>query len=527
MRKATSTAVHLASSHVIVTCATLAATILFVGLGSQVIPSALSGVPLPPSSSMAKVAFLLNIAIILVGWRRSKDLAEALKAYEEAQSAANRNANTDSTTGLDNRRQFVRALAEAVGRRSKGALLLLDLDHFKRVNDLHGHFVGDELLRRVAGILREAAPDAQSIARIGGDEFTVLLTEATAAQAEAVASEILSALRSPVEVDNTRVQVSTSVGLATLQGCSSGEMVLRRSDVALYAAKGQGRNRLAWFDKELERELSERIQFEEDLRGGIERSEFLPFFQPLIDLNSRELVGFEALARWDSPTRGLLDAERFIEPAERSGLIGPIGFMVFEKALQEAGNWPAHLKLAVNISTAQFRDHTLAEQIVKLLTVHGFPARRLELEISEATVLENREQALAIVGSLRNLGISISLDDFGTGYASLARVQELPLDRIKIDKSFINAIVKSDRTAAIVETIANLGHTLKVPITAEGVESERIREARDGLGCTEAQGWLFGRAISAEAVHAFLSAKDTAEMSERFASSGGRSARLK
>jgi EAL domain-containing protein (putative c-di-GMP-specific phosphodiesterase class I) len=280
--------------------------------------------------------------------------------------------------------------------------------------------------------------------------------------------------------------------------------VLRHSDVALYAAKRAGRNGHAWFDEELERELAARLKLEEDIRTGIRVGEFVPFFQPLVDLASRQIIGFEALARWRSPTRGLQEAETFIETAERTGLVGPLTMSVLEQALKEARAWPAHLKLAVNVSPVQFRDPTLAEQILKLLAMSGFPANRLEVEITEGSLLEDREQVLTIIHSLKNVGISISLDDFGTGYASLAQVNRLPLDRIKIDKSFITTIVKSEQTAAIVSTIAGLGHNLDVPITAEGVESEQIQNALADFGCSEAQGWLFGRPISADAVRNFL-----------------------
>jgi diguanylate cyclase (GGDEF)-like protein len=281
----------------------------------------------------------------------------------------------------------VRALLEAVELRAKGSLLLLDLDHFKRVNDLHGHFVGDELLRSVAETLKRAAPDGECVARMGGDEFAILLTGVRAGNAERAAGSIVAELREPVEIERVQVYISASIGIAALQGCGSGETALRRSDVALYAAKAKGRNCISWFDQQLERELADRVRFEEDLRLGIERGELVPFFQPLIDLESRDLVGFEALARWNSPTRGLLEAQRFIPVAERSGLIGPLSLNVLEQALCEARSWPAHLKLAVNVSPAQFRDHTLAEQIAKLLTVTGFPGGRLEVEITEAAVL--------------------------------------------------------------------------------------------------------------------------------------------
>ena len=213
------------------------------------------------------------------------------------------------------------------------------------------------------------------------------------------------------------------------------------------------------------------------------------------------MVGFEALARWRSPTRGFLEAEAFIEVAESTGLIGPLTFSVMEQALKEARDWPAHLKIAVNISPVQFRDAALAEQIIKVLDRDRLPgAAGWRSRSPKARCSRTASRCSTIIQSLKNVGVSISLDDFGTGYASLAQVNTLPVDRIKIDKSFISTIVKSEQTAAIVSTIANLGHTLNVPITAEGVESEQIRARIDKFGCSEAQGWLFGRAVSAETV---------------------------
>jgi predicted signal transduction protein with EAL and GGDEF domain len=332
----------------------------------------------------------------------------------------------------------------------------------------------------------------------------MLLPSSSDDEAEEIARKILAALSSPVLIEGAQIQVTASIGFSRLADCKDDEAVLRHSDVALYAAKRAGRNGFAWFDEELERELTDRLKLEEDIRKGVKAGEFVPYFQPLVDLKSREIIGFEALARWRSPSRGLVEAETFIETAERTGLIGPLTLCVLEQALKEARGWPAHLKLAVNVSPVQFRDALLAEHILKLLATTGFPASRLEIEITEGSLLEDRDQVLTIIRSLKNVGVSISLDDFGTGYASLAQVNRLPLDRIKIDKSFITTIVKSEQTAAIVSTIAGLGHNLEVPITAEGVESEQIRNALADFGCAEAQGWLFGRPISAEAVRSFL-----------------------
>ena len=521
LRRSKSKAVRLAGSHVITTCATIAAILMFVALGSQVVPAALLGARLPDSASTLKVAFLLNIAIILFGWRRSKDLREALEAYEAAERLAQRNANTDPATGLANRRELMRSLEDALGARAGGVFLVLDLDHFKRVNDLYGHLAGDKVLLRVAEVSKTFAPLDACCARTGGDEFAMLLPSSDEATAEEIARKILSALAAPVLIEGSQIQVTASIGFSRLDDCGDEEAVLRHSDVALYAAKRSGRNSFAWFDEELERELTDRLKLEEGIRRGIKTGEFVPFFQPLVDLASRQIIGFEALARWRSPDRGLVEAESFIETAERTGLIGPLTMSVLEQALKEARAWPAHLKLAVNISPVQFRDPLLAENILKLLATSGFPPSRLELEITEGSLLEDRDQVLTIIRSLKNVGVSISLDDFGTGYASLAQVNRLPLDRIKIDKSFITTIVKSEQTAAIVSTIAGLGHNLEVPITAEGVESEQIRNLLSDFGCAEAQGWLFGRPISAEAVRSFLAmgSGETAKSSEQQAAS--------
>jgi diguanylate cyclase (GGDEF)-like protein len=502
------TAVRIASSHLITSCATAAAIILFVALGSQILGSMLGGVPITPHDSALSVAFLLNIAIILFGWRRSKDLREALEAYDKAERLAERNANTDPATGLANRRELMRALAITLEARSSGVVLLLDLDLFKRVNDLHGHLAGDKLLAKVAETLMSEAPEGACCARIGGDEFAVLLDGASAKEAERFAQAIVSRMSRPTDLGNVQVFVSVSIGLAQVRRLQKEEDVLRESDFALYAAKRAGRNCYAWFDPELERELTDRVKLEDDIRKGIENGEFIPFFQPLIDLASRELVGFEALARWRSPDRGFLEAETFIEAAEKTGLIGPLTMSVVEQALKEARNWPSHLKIAINVSPVQFRDPQLAQHIMRIATEAGFPAHRLEVEITEASLLEDRDQVLATIGSLKNVGISISLDDFGTGYASLAQVNTLPIDRIKIDKSFISTIVKSEQTAAIVNTITNLGHTLNVPITAEGIESEQVRNELGKFGCAEGQGYLFGRPLSADTVRTFLEMKD-------------------
>ena len=487
------TSYQLASSHLVTTCATLAALILFVLVGAKVLPGAI-GLAAAGQPALG-VAFLLNIAIILFGWRRASELKDTLSALKVAEQEALDNAYTDHTTGLANRRALLREL-ERRCRDGQGneALILLDLDHFKKVNDLYGHSAGDELLKLVGETILSEIPASSFAARIGGDEFAAIIADRAAA--EDIAQQIVTALAAPLTLRAATAQISASAGITALDRSSSPVDMLRRADVAMYSVKRSGRNGLAWFDSEMERQLHDRVALEEEIRLAIQADEFVPFFQPLISLDTGDLNGFEVLARWRSPTRGVLEPAEFIEIAEQSGQIGALSMRVMEKAFIEARDWPTELKLAVNISPIQFRDPQLAERIVKIMTETGFPARRLEVEITEGSLMEDRAQALTIVQSLRNNGITIALDDFGTGYASLSQLHALPFDRIKIDKSFISALSNDEQGAAIVETITALGKSLKVPITAEGVETGAIREQLAALGCSDAQGWYFGRAVA-------------------------------
>ena len=484
---------QLASSHLITTCATIAALILFVAVGARVLPSAI-GLAEAGQPALA-VAFLLNIAIILFGWRRASELRTTLSALKVAEQEALDNAYTDHITGLANRRALLRELERHCRDASgKGALILLDLDHFKKVNDLYGHGAGDELLRLVGDTISAEISSSSFAARIGGDEFAAIVPHASLA--EEAAQKVVAALARPLPVAATTAQISASAGIARIDRNLPPADLLRRADVAMYSVKRAGRNGLAWFDGEMERQLHDRVALEEEIRLAIEADEFVPYFQPLISLDTGELNGFEVLARWRSPTRGLVEPVEFIGIAEQSGQIAALSMRVMEKAFIEAREWPSELKLAVNISPIQFRDPQLAERIVKTLTETGFPARRLEVEITESSLMEDRAQALTIVQSLRNNGITIALDDFGTGYASLSQLHALPFDRIKIDKTFINALGDNEQGAAIVETITALGKSLKVPITAEGVETGAIREQLAALGCSDAQGWYFGKAVA-------------------------------
>lgn len=492
----------LASSQLITSCAALAALFVFMPTAQRIVAATIDGSPASAIETPLSVAFLLNIAVILFAWRRSKDLQQALAANKAAEQSAHDNAYIDHVTGLANRRELMRVLAAPDLAKSKAKLLLLDLDFFKKVNDLYGHVVGDEVLRRVANIIRRCAPEGSCCARLGGDEFAVLISGHSDEHITESITCIIRTISDPLVLDTATVHVSASVGISQIEPGMRAEDCLRRSDIAMYSAKRAGRNCQVWFDGKMERELLARTQLEDEIRSGIAEGEFIPFYQPQIDLGTGELIGFEVLARWNSPAKGLLEPSEFMDVAEASGLISELSLSVMKQALREARDWPGHLRIAVNISPIQFRDSQLAERILKLLAETNFPASRLEVEITESSFLEDRDSALTIVESLKNMGVTISLDDFGTGYASLSQLQSLPFDRIKIDKSFVTSLLSDSQSDAIVSTILSLGRALELPITAEGIEDDGTRDRLARLGCSDGQGWLFGKAVSGDVVRA-------------------------
>ena len=493
---------ELASNHLVTSCAALAALFLFVPTGQRIIASIFNGSASPGIDRPLAIGFVLNIAVILFAWRRSKDLQIALAANAVAEQSAHENAFIDHVTGLANRRELTRVLADPTLAKAGSKLLLLDLDFFKKVNDVHGHVVGDEVLKRVAIIIREIAPTDSCCARLGGDEFAVLIPNGSDAHVAQCVTKILNAIAEPLVLETATAHVSASVGISRIEASANAEDCLRRSDIAMYAAKRAGRNRQVWFDQRMECELLARTQLEDEIRNAIVAGEFIPFYQPQMDLETGKLIGFEVLARWQHPAKGLREPAEFMTVAEASGLISELSLGVMKQALTEAREWPGDVRIAVNISPIQFRDSQLAERILKLLAETGFPPSRLEVEITESSFLEDRETALTIVESLKNMGVTISLDDFGTGYASLSQLQSLPFDRIKIDKSFVSSLLSDSQSDAIVSTILSLGRALKLPITAEGIEDDGTKDRLCRLGCSDGQGWLFGKAVSGDVVRA-------------------------
>lgn len=455
---------------------------------------------------------LLNLAITIYGWRRWRDTARELVERTAAEHRAYEAASNDPLTGLYNRRAFVQATGEMLSlaqrRRRLVAMLIIDIDAFKHVNEVHGHVTGDNLLRCAADIVTHAAPHGSIVARLGGDEFAIAFScdPDEVAEAGRIADAIVDRLGSPFNLGGVHTHVSASVGVARSGGdTQTSGALMRRADIAMSAAKKAGRSRFVWFDASMERELEARNALEAGLRLGIPRGEIVPYFEPQVDLVTQSLHGFEMLARWDHPDRGLVSPEEFIPVAEEAGLIGDLSLAVMRRAFEEARSWDAGLTLSVNISPVQLKDPWLAQKLTKLLVETGFPPERLEIEITESSLFENLGLAQAIVTSMRNQGIRLALDDFGTGYSSLAHLRALPFERIKIDRSFVGSINESADSVAIVSAITRLAESLKLAVTAEGIEDDRVEARLRTIGRYTGQGWLFGRPMAAIDVRNMLS----------------------
>jgi diguanylate cyclase (GGDEF)-like protein len=469
-----------------------------------------------PGTDQAMVsALLLNIALILLIWRKTSSLSGEVDVYRQAEVRAKHLAITDPLTNLFNRRAIKEKTTELnirASRRGKSiAFMMIDLDGFKKINDLYGHDSGDQLLREVANRMRDTAPPSSVLARLGGDEFGICMVYEPEfpETVDRVAEDMIEILARPITIGDIDHSITASIGIARPEAdCDSIDILMRRADIALYAAKKNGRNGFCWFENGMEVELRTRNSLESDIRAAIPNDEFVPYFEQQIDLQTGELAGFEMLARWISPTRGLIPPDDFIPVAEETGMIGDLSLAIIRKALLEAKNWDPKLTVSVNISPVQLKDPWLAQKIVKLLVETGFPANRLEVEITESSLFKNLSLAQSIVGSLKNQGIQISLDDFGTGYSSLAHLRALPFDRIKIDRSFVATMEENSESAAIVSAIIGLGASLGVPITAEGIENEALVKRLAEMGCAKGQGWLFSKPLSIDQVNKLLAEKN-------------------
>jgi diguanylate cyclase (GGDEF)-like protein len=421
-------------------------------------------------------------------------------------------AHHDALTSLPNRVLFRDRMDEALRNlrdRHEGlALLCLDLDHFKHVNDTLGHPAGDALLEAVGRRLRSCARDTDVVARLGGDEFAVLqLAGGRVREAEALARRIIDAVGAPYDLGGHRVLVGVSVGIAIAAAPgTSADLLLRNADMALYRAKADGRGTHRSFEAEMDAEFQDRLAVERDLREALERRQLEVFYQPLFDLGADRVSGFEALVRWRHPERGLIPPAQFVPIAEELGLIVPIGEWVLRQACADAATWPGHLKVAVNLSPVQFRSGGIVQVVGDALKSSRLAPDRLELEITESTLLQDNRTTVAMLHHLRDLGVRTALDDFGTGYSSLSYLRSFPFDKIKIDQSFVREMERRPDCLAIVNSVADLARRLGMTTTAEGVETpDQLRQVR-GAGCAEAQGYHFGHPRPAAEVLEWLAA---------------------
>ena len=481
---------------------TVAAILLFVGTGSAVLGDTvrvLSGIA-PEKGATHAAALLLNVALILLAWRWQGAAEHTSTAAERIPQLAAR----DPSTGVLNRRglgeEGAALLAAAAKRRKPVALMVLELDHRP----------GEAMLPAVAAAIEAAMPPSTLIARLEDDSFAcALIFEPDAPGTVARAAErLLARLVQPGEGDVAPLPVTAALGIARSDRDGAGiEALLRSAEIAMRAARRTGRNKLAWFDAAMERELQGRAELEHGLRAAIAAEEIVPWFEPQVALADGRVIGFEVLARWQHPRLGIIAPDRFIPLAEANGLIADLSMSVIRQALLAARDWDPSLTVAVNLSPAQLRDAWLAQKLIKLLGETGFPAQRLQVEITERALFDNLPLAQSIVASLKNQGITLALDDFGTGYSSLAHLRAIPFDVIKIDTSFVTSMADSAESAAVVTAIAGLGESLNLPITAEGVETEAVAERLRALGCTKAQGWHFGKPMPVAGVRRLLAEK--------------------
>jgi diguanylate cyclase (GGDEF)-like protein len=402
---------------------------------------------------------------------------------------------------------------------------MADLDSFKQINDIHGHGVGDAVLQQCARRIAEILPARSLSARIGGDEFAcfVPFDNNHPEHMDMLASALIDAIAMPAQPSEAQIDITVSIGISrnigaltnfapdtmTVQDGAAGAVVstmLHSADVAMYHAKRKGRNRYFWFEASMENDLRVRRELEAGIRSGIPRGEFVPYYEQQIDLKTGKLTGFEMLARWNSPHFGLVGPQIFIPVAEEIGLICQMSQGLIAQALQDAKAWDAQLTLSVNISPIQFRDPWFAQKLLKLLVEANFPPKRFEIEITESCLHENVGAVRTLLASLKNQGIRISLDDFGTGYSSFSQLSELPIDSIKIDRSFVTKLNNSADSATIIRAISTMGLGLGLPITAEGIESAEVLRELQTYGDFKGQGYLYGKPESAAETNKRLAA---------------------
>lgn len=502
-----------AERDVIVLVITLAAIVLFVVSGGLAVPQAVSELFFAghKADNVLLSALLLNIALIIFGWRRYRELRAEIEQRTRAEEQARLLAELDPLTGCLNRRSMapatekVRAAAHARGQAV--AYCLIDVDHFKQINDVYGHVAGDNALVELCRRFHKVLPEEARLARLGGDEFAIVMPydRDRPERVDDLVIRLFEQASIPFDLDRVTIEATICVGVTSDDPTEPGEEIsaetlMHRADMAMYEAKKQGRNRYFWFEPCMESELRFRNELEIGIRRGLQNGEFEPFYEQQIDLESGDLVGFEMLARWRSPQLGMVSPETFIPVAEEIGLINELSEQLMKQALVDAREWDDSLSLSVNISPVQLRDPWFAQKLLKQMVAAKFPPYRLEIEITESCLHENVGMVRSMITSLRNQGVKVSLDDFGTGYSSFEQLRTLPFDRLKIDRSFIAELRQSEGRSRIVDAIVSLGRGLNLPITAEGVEDETILAALKDMGGLKAQGYIYGKPETADQV---------------------------
>jgi diguanylate cyclase (GGDEF)-like protein len=455
--------------------------------------------------AVAALAALLGALVYVLGTGR----ARALRLVAKTTGELRHQALHEPLTGLANRALLLDRLEQLLARSRRGNItpsaLFLDLDGFKMVNDTLGHEAGDRLLEAVAGRLTSAVRDADTIARMGGDEFVILIDGGDLHVApELVADRVLDVLRQPFELDgiDVPVRISASVGIASGLPAHAEDLV-RDADVALYEAKGNGKNAYAVFQPEMERAQRHGIELEFDLRSAVERGEFELLYQPIYDLDDLTLIGVEALLRWRHPNLGVVMPDEFIPILERTGAIVEVGRWVLAEACEQMASWHqlgSHLTVSVNVSARQFDNDGIVDDVTKALRVSGLDPTALTIEVTESAVMRDVGASIVRLQAIKALGVKIAIDDFGTGYSSLASLQLLPVDSLKIDRSFISAIAQAPESRALVRTIVQLGRDLGLSTLAEGVETTEQVDLLRGDDVTNAQGFLLARPIDAATI---------------------------
>jgi diguanylate cyclase (GGDEF)-like protein len=453
------------------------------------------------------------------GWVAThEDITEQRRSEVKIEYMAHHDALTDLANRVLLNERLEQALGQRIHREEMVAVHHLDLDQFKAVNDTFGHPAGDKLLKIVADRLRTLVRETDTIARMGGDEFVVVQAPiADPAEATSLAQRIIASMSEPFDLDGHQAVIGASVGIAVEP--SDGlkpDRLLRNADLALYRAKGDGRGTFRFFEATMDLQMQTRRIMERDLRKALPAGEFELYYQPVVNLASGDISGFEALIRWNHPEQGLVSPAAFIPLAEETSFIVPMGEWVIRQACATAAQWPGDLSVAVNISAAQFRYPGLMQVIVGALATSGLQPTRLEIEITETVLLQNRETTLAVLHQLRELGVRIAMDDFGTGYSSLTYLQCFPFDKIKIDRSFVKDITENAGSLNIVRAVAALAKGMGMTATAEGIETREQLDRITCEGCTEMQGFLFSRPLPASEIERlFLSGREALKEDDR------------